>query len=109
MTSPIQKLAESIILEASLGMTEKKLKFLIYVAQQVFETKQIIMTFDATKDVPSIVLTPQKNDKLFLMEEWDRQYRKWNFSSTCENLQKFLGVDSKVKVVFKRTVPKVRK
>jgi translation elongation factor P/translation initiation factor 5A len=110
MTTPLQKLAESMILEASLGFTEKKLKFLIYSCQQFFGVKVVSITFDATKKVPQIILTPEKLDGSFFdKEEWQVWDQKWNFEKTGIGMRSFLRVDEKVKIMFKRTLPKVKK
>ena len=110
MTTPLQKLAESMILEASLGFTDKKLKFLMYSAQQMFGVRTVAMTFDATKKAPKIVLTPEKADgSTFSKEEWEAFDEKWSLDKTSKNLLRFLGVTADVKIVFRRVVPKVKK
>jgi hypothetical protein len=108
VNSPLAKIATAMALEHSLGMTEKKLKFLIYSGQQFFGTQEIAMTFDATKIPPTIVITPEKESKYFSREEWKEFDKKFGFDKTCRNLESYLGVSSNVKIMFRRVVPKVK-
>ena len=108
VNSPLGQVAKSMVLEHSLGMTEKKLKFLIYSTQQFFGTQEIAMTFDATKMPPTIVLTPERGGESFPREEWKEFDKKLAFDKTCKNLESYLGVSQSVKIMFKRLVPKVK-